>query len=92
MIPSTLKAFAELDDALAENVNMRELIVWLSRMYEGGEPIFATENWDHTPIESGARLQATWRDVVGEGIPPDAVRAQCPTCGTWAVRSVIIED
>jgi ribosome-associated protein YbcJ (S4-like RNA binding protein) len=82
---------ADLDEAAEKIIELEELIRWLAIPYNGAEPIFAKGNWDGTVIESGARMEKTWRRVVGPGPSTPGAFARCPGCGVYSVQSVLVE-
>jgi hypothetical protein len=81
-----------LDEATAKIIELEELVRWLAIPYNGAEPIFAKGNWDGTVIESGARMEKTWRHVVGPGPSTPGAFARCPECGVYSVQSVLVES
>jgi hypothetical protein len=82
----------QLDQAAEKIIELEELIRWLAIPYNGAEPIFAKGNWDGTVIESGTRMEKTWRHVVGPGPSTPGAFARCPECGVYSVQSVLVES
>ena len=83
---------AQLDEAAEYTLALEELVRWLAIPYNGAEPIFAKGNWDGTVISSGARMEKTWRHVVGPGPSTPGAFARCPECGVYSVHSVLVES
>ena len=86
--PRRRRATDDLLDWQGERIEDLELLVrWLAMPYGDNSPAFATELPNGDPLESGAKLQALYGEIVGEKIPPRGVWFQCETCSMWQIRT-----
>jgi hypothetical protein len=67
------------------------LVLWLAMPYGENQPIFATALPDGRVLETGVKLQALYRQVVGEKQWTHGIWVQCPCCSQMYVQSETLE-
>lgn len=71
-------------------VTLHDLIRWLALPYSAGSsPVFATQQADGTPLDTGREMKALYEEIMGGPVPTTpGAWWQCPACGMMQVQHV----
>jgi hypothetical protein len=72
-------------------VELEELVKWLALPYGENQPIFATSLPDGRILETGVKMMALYRHVVGSKQWVRGTWVQCQHCSQMYVKSELLE-
>jgi hypothetical protein len=73
-------------------VTREDLIRHLDKIYGGNAPVFAVQQFDGTPLETGREMKELYEEIVGKKNPTPGAWVRCPHCLGWSIDSGLSTD